>query len=137
MGLYNMLFGTNSDAPHVLRLLGWTRDQVPRFRDAYLTNRDGNTVIAVYTRMGGGNRGCWEDRKPGCPCVGCAADNVLAKHHLYISDKDDDFDHTYATYYYRLPEEVDVRELDVEGLSGDEKWNNFFEQLEKVRKERQ
>ena len=65
---------------------------VGRFRDAHL-EEDGK-VIAIYTRNGGGNRGwlwwAWE---------------ILRKHPQYISDKDDEFDSTYATIRFRTPEE--------------------------------
>ena len=69
---------------------------VPRFRDAHLTERDGETVMAVYTRMEAGNRECVEDGDQTGeerPCNACRAQTVLARHPLYIADEDDDFDH--------------------------------------------
>lgn len=90
MGLYNMLFGQNPEADFLLGLVDLTRDEVGRFRDCFV-NEDG-TEIAVYTRNGGGNR---EDYMPD-----------FSGHPLYLRDEDDDFDCTYATIYFTVPEQA-------------------------------
>ena len=99
MSLYNALFGVNDQTPALLRLLDLTMNDVPRFRDAYIAERSDKRLIAVYTRMGGGNRGCWEmDRSHNavpahggagkcgaeclCECYGCMAVKVLKGHAL-------------------------------------------------------
>lgn len=87
MSLYNALFGTNPAASTLLDLLGLKPGNFYRFRDCYLTDND---EIAVYTRGGGGNR---EDNTTD-----------VAGHPNYLRDEDDDFDCTYATYYFSLPE---------------------------------
>ena len=132
MGLYNMLFGVNPDTPAILRILGWTTQDIPRFRNACLTKKDGNPVIAVYTRMGSPNRECWEGEKEiGCTCPACRAEAMLEGHTLYLANEDDDFDPTYATYYFRAPEDADLSRLDIKDLSGKEKWNVLFQEMEK------
>lgn len=140
-----MMFGTNPLAP-LLTALIQEEEAVDfgRFRDAYLVNEDGEAMIAIYTRNGGGNRehfardvhwqqgpncvwdesagesGAWainpdcdEEHEPvpaegpDCPCTGCTITYRLPKHSLYVRDYDDDFDPTYATVLFRLPESLD------------------------------
>lgn len=137
-GLYNTLFGANPAATVILRTLDLSMETVPRFRDVHIS--DGK--IAVYTRMGGGNRGHWEstepDQPPGpdCLCPGCRA-QLLARHEHYLYDRDDDFDSTYATYYFRFPP------MFAEGLTAldtgdiwnpDERWQAMLEALESTTK---
>lgn len=76
-----------------------------RFRDVYL-NADG-TEILLYTRNGGGNRQHYSDEsRPGvdCGCTGCIITYKLPTHPEYLRDYDDDFDCTYATVAFRVPE---------------------------------
>jgi hypothetical protein len=75
MGLYNMLHGTNPASGLLLRLAGFTNiHDVGRFRDAYVTLEDGEALIAVYTRNGGGNRECGCEMDPKWGTAEC-------KHH--------------------------------------------------------
>ena len=90
MSLYNMLFGQNQQADLLLFMLGLTREDVGRFRDAYVSEGK----IMVYTRNGGGNREYYED-----------VFERLQDHPLYLGDYDDDFDCTYATIEFSFPEE--------------------------------
>lgn len=90
-GLYNMLFGRNPYADILMAMLGLTPANVGRYRDCY-PNEDG-TRILVYTRNGGGNREQYQ-----------AVIDELAKHPCYLSDCDDDFDCTYATIAFKVPE---------------------------------
>jgi hypothetical protein len=64
-------------------------DEYPRFRDCFITE-GGN--IAVYTRVGGGNRneGYGEEE--------------LYKMEGFLCTYDDDYDNTYATYEFAVPE---------------------------------
>lgn len=86
-GLYNVMFGMNPLADAILTTLGLRREDCGRFRDCFITEGK----IAVYTRNGGGNR---EGYMPD-----------FSQHKNYLSDKDDDFDNTYATIYFSFPEE--------------------------------
>jgi len=64
---------------------------------------DGEYLIVLHTRQGGGNRECYcetgdDSHEPGC----LAANNEeLESHPQYFRDEDDDFDSTYANFYFR------------------------------------
>ena len=102
-----------------------------RFRDIYLSG-EGDKIL-LYTRNGGGNRDCWEE--DGCPNFDSNTGKYLAngrlidsrdigkpenhdpsclvyvnwhlqQHPLYITDYDDDFDCTYATFEFRVPDSL-------------------------------
>lgn len=90
MSLYNRLFGVNPFAPIWMTMLKLKPGNCGRFRDAYLSEKG---TICVYTRNGGGNR---EEYQPVI--------DELAKHECYIRDFDDDFDCTYATIEFRVPD---------------------------------
>lgn len=102
MSLYNMLFGMNPGSDFFLAMLNLQRGDVGRFRDCYLRRgpREAETVIeteplyiVVYTRNGGGNREDYE-----------AVTETLQAHPNYVTDYDDDFDCTYASYEFLVPE---------------------------------
>jgi len=91
MSLYNMINGVNPAAFFILPMLGEKHpDNYPRFRDCFVT-KDNN--IAVYTRVGGGNRNC------------DYGEEELYEHPNFIKTYDDDFDNTYATYEFSVPKE--------------------------------
>ena len=101
MSLYNALFGVNELAPVLLKILGIAHGDIPRFRDAYLD--DGKIVI--HTRTGGGNRECYEspnnDNEEG------PWNETMYKNQHYLFDEDDEFDNTYANFYFKVPEEYE------------------------------
>jgi hypothetical protein len=111
--MYGLVFGgegpkTRGDV--LLAVLGFeSYGDVGRYRDSWVEkDPDGEPVIAVYTRNGGGNRECWadgEDEPCAGDCTGCIATVRLPAHPMYLRDRDDDFDSTYATFYFRAPEE--------------------------------
>lgn len=93
MSLYNMLFGQNYFSHFYLAMLGLTPGDVGRFRDCFLQKTDeGDIRIVVYTRNGGGNREDYE---------GTTA--TLQDHPEYVTDFDDEFDCTYASYVFKVP----------------------------------
>ena len=103
MSLYNMMFGNSPLAGITLGALNLTPNDVPRFRDAYFEADEDRLVI--YTRTGGGNREYY-----GAPD---GYDNEeyegpfnldLEAHPNYLFDEDDDFDSTYAYFYFSIPE---------------------------------
>jgi len=124
MSLYNMLFGVNPLAGILLAMLAIDYKTVPRFRDCFLYEHDdGKRTIAIHTRTGGGNReDYWEENE------------AMAQHPLYMYDEDDDFDCTYATFYYRLPEAYleDLGQIfdAVETFSPSERWKALLMALE-------
>lgn len=87
MSFYNMLFGKNPNAEELLSVLGLEECQIERFRDCYVEDNK----IVILTRTGGLNRETWQNE-------------VLINHPCYLYDKDDDYDNTYAYYYFSLPE---------------------------------
>ncbi len=143
MSLYNMLFGVNPASGLVMQALGITPDNVPRFRDAYFDAEKDRLVI--HTRTGGGNRDYYEceercrdnypedfegERAPSGPWN---AD--LRKLPGFLYDEDDDFDCTYADWFYSIPDAFKpifdtMKEI---GTGHDEKpadrWQRVLEQL--------
>ena len=109
MPLYNILFGRNPHSKLLLQLLDLTESDIGRFRDAFVS--EGR--IAIYTRLGGGNREYYQGNI-----------NKLQSHPNYLSDRDDDFDSTYATFFFSFLE--DYREIlermDSGKFNPDERW---------------
>lgn len=61
----------------------------------------GDYVVQVSTRQGGGNRECWCDDYDNHDDYCLSQNNdELTSHPNYLSDEDDDFDSTYADFYY-------------------------------------
>jgi len=119
MSLYNMLFGEGgSEVPFLFGLLGKTPADFGRYRSIYVTD----THIVVHTRCGGGNREDYED-----------VFDEMATHPLFDYDEDDDFDCTYAEFYFKHPAEYSelLKEMAVGTVTPAEKWKMLFEALEK------
>ncbi len=91
MSLYNMINGFNPSCLFFMPMLGRKQDEYPRFRDCYLS--DDKQRICIYTRVGGGNRnqGYGEEELYDDP--------------NFVETYNDDFDSTYATYEFNVPEE--------------------------------
>lgn len=120
MSLYNMLFGFNQQAPVLLACLGISAGDVPRFRDCFIEGEN----IVIHTRTGGGNRETYE-----------AENDYLTQHACYLRDEDDDFDSTYANFYYKFPDEfaADLAALAAknESHTTSQKWQALIAALEK------
>lgn len=141
MSLYNALFGVNPFAGILLSFLGTAPDSIPRFRDCYV---DEKGRIVIHTRTGGGNRDYYEsedscrdhypeyfesDEPPSGPWN---ADLRALPGFLY--DEDDDFDCTYADFYFQPSGEVaklvkQFSEIGAEGNPG-ERWQKLFADME-------
>ena len=110
MSMYNMLFGMNPATFFFLPMLGKHPDEYPRFRDCFIAKpsrgEEGPLGIAsmeqtmldepriyVYTRVGGGNRKDYADQI-----------TTLRAVPEYVTDWDDDFDSTFATFEFRVPD---------------------------------
>lgn len=63
-------------------------------------DENGDPVIVVHTRNGGGNRECWRDDCDGT-CTGCIQTDVIPSLPTYLRDEDDEGDSTYANNYFR------------------------------------
>ena len=90
MSLYNLMNGINPAAIFILPMLGHHPDWYGRFRDCFVD--DG--MIHVYTRLGGGNREDYED-----------IIKKIRAHPDFVTDRDDDFDCTYATFIFNVPKQ--------------------------------
>lgn len=67
-----------------------------------------------------------------CACPGCVIEYRLPKHPNYLSDRDDEFDGTYATIYFSFPEEwKDKLEKiqNTEPFDPDKQWSDLLERL--------
>lgn len=121
--MYNMLFGENDLADVLLKMLNLTKEDCGRYRDCYLDIM-GEKII-IYTRNGGGNREDYED-----------VFDVLSKHPNYICDYDDDFDCTYASIEFSVPDKFIVLTKEfvrqgVDTTTGSEKFKKFLDVLDK------
>lgn len=93
MSLYTMMHGTNPLAGGLLAVLGFSPDQFGRIRDCFLVQVDGDPRIAVFTRCGGGNRDDYQ-----------SVFDWAREQETYIRDYDDDYDCTYATFEFSVPD---------------------------------
>lgn len=91
MSLYNLMNGVNLATFFILPMLGKHPDEYPRFRDCFIG--DDEQTIKVFTRVGGGNRHCG------------FGEEELENHPNFIRTYDDDFDSTYGTYVFSVPDQ--------------------------------
>lgn len=94
--MYNTINGNDENARELLLMLRLSPLDCGRFRDCYLS-KDGERII-VYTRNGGGNREAYQD-----------VFDKLSEHPNYIKDYDDDFDSTYASIEFSVPDKYKDR----------------------------
>lgn len=122
MSMYNMVMGVNPFAPMLLKFaLKLTPGDVPRLRDVWWNGEH----VVMLTRTGGGNREFYEDitLNPGNP--------TLRRLPGYVRDEDDDYDATYALFYYELPKELEwIRsKLVPMVLTSKERWEAAIEKI--------
>lgn len=124
MSLYNALFGRNPFAPLLLAMLHLEEVETGRFRDCYLargTAQERQDLppeelaqkerrIVVFTRNGGGNRESYERQI-----------ELMRLHPEFVTDYDDDFDSTYATFEFRVPKEFGSEVQTLDEFTGGEK----------------
>ena len=84
-----MLMGFNPACVLIMPMLGRKQEEYPRFRDCFITEENN---IAIYTRVGGGNRNCGY------------GEEELYEDENFLTTYDDDYDCTYATYEFKVPE---------------------------------
>lgn len=105
MSLYNIVHGMNDKLVIVASvIMGMRIDQTfPRFRDIFIEAEDApfEADLFVYTRMGGGNRECWDGCSETDPCPACVADGIESE--VWCAGSyDDEFDCTYRTFGIKL-----------------------------------
>jgi hypothetical protein len=140
MTLYNMLHGKNGASPIILAMVGYTEETMPRFRDAWIEKaEDGSMEIHVYTRMGGGNAEHWDfsypddSEGPECPCPSCRMEYEVYLHSHHLRHADDDFDYTYRTVVFSVPDrwKVIAEGLVQDKVDTDARWAEALAKIEK------
>jgi hypothetical protein len=129
MSLYNQLFKTNDLCPIFLQVIGLEFDKIPRFRDIRLVKNKDELVMEVFTRTGGGNREHYLE-----------GNKYLQDKSNYLYDLDDDYDSTYAYFYFSILKEFkeSIEKLyesspedpNVHSESPMNKFNNLLKDLE-------
>lgn len=96
MSFYNLMNGVSPATFFMLPMIGMHPTEIPRFRDVFLKDEEHpeyDDNIQVYTRVGGNNRNCG------------FGEEKLEEHPNFIATFDDNFDNTYGTYVFSVPEE--------------------------------
>lgn len=143
--MYNLMFGQDTFADLYLHLLGLDKTKVPRFRDCYLDTNQ--RCIMIYTRTGGGNRDYYEseeicranfpdDFKGDNPPKGPWNEDLRKNQH-FMRDENDDFDSTYAMFYYAFPPEHaevlnTICDFDPKETP-EERWRGAFDRLKSIK----
>lgn len=127
MSMYALVAGDGHQIDRGQILLGMLGNPEPgRYRDAWVEKDPdgGDPIIAIYTRNGGGNRESYEFEI-----------ELLQLHPQYIRDADDDFDSTYATFYFRAPKEHAemLREVEQEHVDTSQRWLDLIAVLERAK----
>lgn len=142
-GLYDIVFPDSKRAARLalMSLLITPEGESPyvvfgRIRDSWFERQGDDVVIALYTRNGGGNREHFHDDGDDGTCTGCKMEKITS-HPLYLNDRDDSFDSTYATIWFRLPDSLDaatrdrLRGLAVDPVDMSAKWKEQIERVER------
>jgi hypothetical protein len=121
MGLYDVVLGDGQQGKRGRVLLGVLGNPpAARFRDAWVETGEDPAVpvIAIYTRIGGGNRQDY-----------AAEIEQLRAHPAYLRDADDEFDSTYATWYFKAPPVVRaaLARIAVEPVDMSQRWREAIE----------
>ena len=118
--MYNVLFGNNELSSELLEILDLDKEDFGRFRDCYLS--EDKKKIIVYTRCGGGNREDYQEMF-----------DKMEQHPLYLTDYDDDFDTTYASIEFKLPEKYisTFEKMEVDTTTGEDKFLKFLKALKR------
>ena len=77
---------------------------------------------------------CENPNSVDCACPGCVIEYRLPKHPHYIRDRDDEFDCTYATIYFKFPDEYaeELGKLDSgERFDPSQRWLDAIQLLKK------
>ena len=93
--MYGAICNINPDAKMILNLIGIDPKfllEEARLRDVYLSKD--KTRVVIFTRIGGNNRSYH------FPAI-----TKLRNFKGYITDYDDEFDNTYASFEYQIPQE--------------------------------
>lgn len=95
MGMYNMLFRVHPSAPLALALLELPRQELGRFRDAWIDMGPDGLRIQILTRNGGYSEYA-------------SVFEELRKHPDYVKDWVEDYDPTYSSIEFSLPDTEEI-----------------------------
>lgn len=112
-----MVNGFNPACLYIMPMLDRKQEEYPRFRDCYVTE-DRN--IAIYTRVGGGNRNCG------------FGEESLYEDKNFIKTYDDDYDSTYGTYEFSVPDEWKEDFEKIMAGKTNEVSDKYVEQVKKI-----
>lgn len=132
MSLFDLVIGRSGWPMGVVdTIYGVQPDMCPRYRDHWL-EREGDEealILAVYTRTGGGNREEYVEQNAQMQALP-----------TYVSDADDTYDSTYATFRFRLTREemlARIQACDTEGTAvltpgatPEDSWNEMWSHAE-------
>ncbi len=112
---------------------------VMRFRDAWAEKGGDGPVIHLYTRTGGPNRECRCQDEPQLTHIpdNCwaACNEALQAHALYLRDADDNYDSTYASFWFSAPPVPLVREalaeIAVDPVDTGARWREAIARVER------
>lgn len=137
MSFYNLINGVNPATFFILPMLGKHPEEYPRFRDCFvgeLKNAEEKDqfgipkkkvseekVISIYTRVGGCNRDNYKSQI-----------EELQNMSNYLRDYDDDFDSTFATFVFSIPEKWKSDFYKIIGGKFIEISNEYKQELKKV-----
>jgi hypothetical protein len=93
MSVYNAIFGMHWLKPYLLGFLDISSRQCGRFRDCYLQDTDGNVSICILTRNSLNAMKNYRE-----------VHDFLRSHPNFLTDRVDDLDGTYLSYFFSVPE---------------------------------
>lgn len=135
MGMYNLLFGKNPYSGMILSALNLTEGDIGRFRDCWTEEKR----ICIYTRLGGNNRKCYCTEKEIENHSDCYRRQIeiLQSHPLYLEDKDDSDNSTYATFYFQIPNDLVplLKFMEADKVNTNELWANKLTEIKNSSKE--
>jgi len=110
-----------------------------RDRGVEIEKRGEDNVLCYVTRQGGGNRECYCDNgidnahEPGCLAMN---NEEMEEHPLFLYSEDDDFDTTYASFYFKINKSQ--KEIDdfVENLKNIDSWERQKALVESLQEEK-
>lgn len=109
-----MINGFNPACVLIMPMLGRKQEEWPRFRDCWITEEG---AIAIYTRVGGGNRNCGY------------GEEALYEDENFLKTYDDENDTTYGVYEFKVPDKWNADFLHI--ISGEfvDVSNDYIEYL--------
>ena len=138
MSFYNMINGYNPSVTLIFPMLDRKYQDFQRFRNCFAEDDQ----IIVYTRMGGDNGKCWEDRKKKfydksflqdtCDCDACELWRMLRKHPTFRCSVQDSNDCTYCSFHFDVPEKWKADYDNILNCEFDKSSKDYLDQIEKI-----